>query len=76
MGSTEAQTIGTTCKPRGVPCHARGAALGAARLEELRSLASGWRWVHRWIAALLLALLALHVTHALLYSESLREVLR
>ena len=52
------------------------AALGAARLEELRSLASGWRWVHRWIAALLLALLALHVTHALLYSESLREVLR
>jgi len=42
-------------------------ALEAAHFEDLRGLLSGWRWVHRWVTALMLALVLLHVAHALMY---------
>jgi thioredoxin reductase/Pyruvate/2-oxoacid:ferredoxin oxidoreductase delta subunit len=47
-------------------------ALAAAHLEDLRAVLNTWRFVHRWFAALLLALLAVHVAHALIYGEQLR----
>ena len=42
-------------------------ALTAAHLEDLRGLLSTWRWLHRWVAALMVLLVALHVANALLY---------
>jgi thioredoxin reductase/Pyruvate/2-oxoacid:ferredoxin oxidoreductase delta subunit len=54
-------------------------ALEAAHLEDLRALASGWRWLHRWATALLLTLVGLHVVHAFVYggaAEALAELAR
>jgi quinol-cytochrome oxidoreductase complex cytochrome b subunit len=34
---------------------------------------NGWRYVHRWVAALMLVLLVLHVVYALSYGELLVE---
>jgi dihydropyrimidine dehydrogenase (NAD+) subunit PreT len=42
-------------------------ALGAAHAEDLRGLLSSWRIVHRFVALLLLLLLAFHVVTALRY---------
>jgi len=36
-------------------------ALAAAHYEDLRGVLSSWRWFHRWMAALLVALLGLHI---------------
>lgn len=46
---------------------AHRAALMIARFEELRALASTWRFLHRWLAALMVLLVAIHVGCALLY---------
>lgn len=46
---------------------AHRAALMIARFEELRALASSWRFLHRWLAALMVLLVAIHVGCALLY---------
>jgi thioredoxin reductase/Pyruvate/2-oxoacid:ferredoxin oxidoreductase delta subunit len=54
-------------------------ALEAAHLEDLRALLSGWRWLHRWVTALMLALVTVHVAHAVLYGgvlETLAEALQ
>jgi len=48
-------------------------ALAAAHLEDLRGLMSTWRYLHRWVAVLMLALLVLHVIYALSYGELLVE---
>ncbi len=42
-------------------------ALGAAHLEDLRGLLASWRFLHRWVSVLMLALLALHIAHAVRY---------
>ena len=42
-------------------------ALGAAHLEDLRGLLAMWRFLHRWVSVLMLALLALHIAHAVRY---------
>ena len=42
-------------------------ALAAAHFEDLRALASSWRFLHRWVAALLVLLVALHIFYALSY---------
>lgn len=42
-------------------------ALAAAHFEDLRAIASTWRYLHRWGAVLLVALVVLHVAHALVY---------
>lgn len=46
---------------------AHRASTAAAHLEELRALLGTWRWLHRWMAALLVLLLLMHVANALLF---------
>ncbi|MGQ0614485.1 MAG: NAD(P)-binding domain-containing protein [Planctomycetaceae bacterium] len=46
---------------------AHKAALAAAHYEDLRAVLGSWRYLHRWIALLMVLLVALHVAHALLY---------
>ncbi len=46
---------------------AHRAALMLARFEELRAIVSTWRFFHRWLAALMVLLVAIHVGCALLY---------
>jgi len=66
----------------GVPVEARRPILALARVahrhstaaahfEELRGVLSSWRYLHRWIAVLLVALVALHVVYALSYGSVL-----
>lgn len=43
-------------------------ALAAAHFEELRGLAATWRWFHRWVALLLVLLVAIHVVAAWRYA--------
>jgi hypothetical protein len=49
----------------------RSARLGAAiaYFEDLRGLLASWRYFHRWIALLMVALVVLHVVTALRYAE-------
>jgi len=44
-------------------------ALSAAHYEDLRALASTWRYLHRWGAILMVVLVLLHVGHALIYGD-------
>ncbi len=46
---------------------AHRAALAAAHYEDLRGLLASWRWLHRWVAALMVLLVCLHIAHALIY---------
>jgi thioredoxin reductase len=47
-------------------------ALAIAHYEDLRALLSSWRWLHRWVAALMVLLVIVHVLHALFYGGSIR----
>jgi len=51
-------------------------ALMVAHYEDLRALSSTWRWLHRWVAALLVLLVVVHVTAALVYDVHAPEVSR
>jgi thioredoxin reductase len=42
-------------------------ALMAAHYEDLRALLGTWRYLHRWIALLMVVLVLLHIVHAFLY---------
>jgi len=42
-------------------------ALMAAHYEDLRAILGTWRYLHRWIALLMVLLVILHVVHAFLY---------
>lgn len=46
----------------------RGALL-AAHFEDLRSLLSTWRWLHRWVALVMVILVAAHIVAAIEYAE-------
>ncbi|HEX5137004.1 MAG TPA: NAD(P)-binding domain-containing protein [Planctomycetota bacterium] len=46
---------------------AHRAAQAAAHYEDLRAILGTWRYVHRWIALLMVLLVALHIVHAFLY---------
>jgi thioredoxin reductase len=48
-------------------------ALMAAHYEDLRAILATWRWLHRWVAALMVLLLAVHIVHALIYGAVLFE---
>lgn len=48
-------------------------ALVASHFEDLRAILNGWRYLHRWVAVLLVVLVLLHVFTALSYG-SFREV--
>jgi thioredoxin reductase/Pyruvate/2-oxoacid:ferredoxin oxidoreductase delta subunit len=47
------------------------AALTAAHYEDLRGLLASWRWLHRWVALLMVLLVAAHVLTALRYGDIL-----
>lgn len=49
---------------------ANRSALIAAHFEDLRGLLNGWRYLHRWVAALMVLLVVIHVAFALIYGES------
>ena len=40
----------------------------AAHYEDLRAVLSAWRYLHRWVALLMVLLVIVHVVHALMYS--------
>ena len=42
-------------------------ALMASHYEDLRALLATWRWLHRWVAALMLLLVIIHVVTSLTY---------
>jgi len=44
-------------------------ALSAAHYEDLRGILGSWRYLHRWVAALMVLLVLLHVVSALVYGE-------
>lgn len=46
---------------------AQRTALAAAHFEDLRGLLASWRYLHRWIALLMIVLVGLHVAVALRY---------
>lgn len=48
---------------------AHRAALMSARYEDVRGLLATWRWLHRWIALLVVLLIAVHVYSALRYAD-------
>jgi thioredoxin reductase len=50
---------------------AHHAALQVAHYEDLRALLGTWRWLHRWLAALMLVLVGAHVVLALAHGTSL-----
>jgi thioredoxin reductase/Pyruvate/2-oxoacid:ferredoxin oxidoreductase delta subunit len=50
---------------------AHRAALMAAHYEDLRSILNTWRYLHRWVAALLVLLVLVHVAYALAYGSLL-----
>ncbi|MCE9592870.1 MAG: NAD(P)-binding domain-containing protein [Planctomycetes bacterium] len=52
---------------------AHSTAVAAAHFEDLRALIESWRWLHRWVAALLVGLVALHIVYALSFGAFLHE---
>ena len=46
---------------------AHQAAVRVAHFEDLRALLAGWRYLHRWVAALMVLLIVVHVIYALAY---------
>jgi hypothetical protein len=46
-------------------------ATAAAHLEELRVVLATWRYLHRWVAALMVLLLVFHVVYALQHGPGL-----
>ncbi len=51
-------------------------ALAAAHFEDLRALLGTWRYLHRWVAVLMLVLLVAHVAYALIYGDLFAGVAR
>lgn len=44
-------------------------ALAAAHFEDLRAVLESWRYLHRWIAALVVLLIVMHVVYVLFYGN-------
>ncbi|MBK7876029.1 MAG: NAD(P)-binding domain-containing protein [Planctomycetes bacterium] len=75
-------TLATDARRQGVPAEHVERTLAIAReawrlstfvahYEDLRALVNSWRYVHRWVALLLVILVAFHVFNALSYGELL-----
>jgi thioredoxin reductase len=56
---------------RRLSSEAQRAALTAAHYEDVRGLLATWRYLHRWVALLMVLLVAAHVITALRYAEML-----
>ncbi len=52
---------------------AHRSALAAAHLEDLRAVLNTWRYLHRWVAALMVLLMVLHVAYILAYTQGLSD---
>ena len=52
---------------------AHWSALMVAHYEDLRAVLNTWRYVHRWVALLMVVLLIVHVVHALSYGAVLTD---
>jgi thioredoxin reductase/Pyruvate/2-oxoacid:ferredoxin oxidoreductase delta subunit len=63
-----AERIATTLR---LARKAHRTALAAAHFEDLRALLGTWRYLHRWVAVLMLVLLVAHVAYALIYGQML-----
>ena len=48
---------------------AQRAAVHAAYFEDVRTVLSTWRWLHRWVALIMVVLLVVHVAYALSYGS-------
>jgi dihydropyrimidine dehydrogenase (NAD+) subunit PreT len=48
---------------------AHDTALAAAHYEDVRAVLNSWRYLHRWVAALMVLLLAVHIAYALTYGS-------
>ena len=44
-------------------------ARSAAHLEDIRAILATWRYAHRWVAALMVVLAAMHIGHAIFYGQ-------
>lgn len=44
-------------------------AIVTAHFEDVRALLSSWRYLHRWIAALMVVLVGFHIAYALIYGD-------
>jgi len=53
---------------------AQRTALAAAHFEDLRGLLASWRYLHRWVALLMVLLVVAHVFTALRYASILSGV--
>jgi hypothetical protein len=51
----------------GLARRAHRTSLMAAHYEDIRAVLNTWRWLHRWVAALMVVLVVLHVAYALMY---------
>jgi len=67
QGISEAQIEETVA----VAARAHRTALLVAHYEDVRALLNGWRYIHRWVAALMVLLLVVHIVSALSYSSML-----
>lgn len=47
-------------------------ALAATHFEELRGILASWRWLHRWVALLMVLLAVIHILTALRFGSVLR----
>ncbi len=54
---------------RDLAIRAHREAQAAAHYEELRGIVSSWRYFHRWIALLMVGLVAIHIVTALRFAE-------
>jgi thioredoxin reductase/NAD-dependent dihydropyrimidine dehydrogenase PreA subunit len=57
----------------GLAREAHRVALAAAHYEDLRAVLGSWRYLHRWLALLLVILIGVHVFFALAYGAALYE---
>ena len=60
------QRLGEMCE---LTRRAYRTAMATAHYEDLRALLGSWRYVHRWVAALMVLLVVLHVIYALTYGS-------
>ncbi|MEM6674907.1 MAG: NAD(P)-binding domain-containing protein [Planctomycetota bacterium] len=57
----------------GLTKRAYSTALGAAHLEDIRALLGSWRYIHRWVAALMVILMLFHIGQMLFYGQMFEE---
>jgi len=62
-------------KTIGIARDAHRSATVAAHYEDLRAVLNSWRYLHRWVALLMVLLVVAHVIYALIYGETTGAVL-